>query len=109
MRIVAQRYASEVLGGPDLMFARIPNRPEYGENAGKMVGNVPGLVKSLAALGLAKYGDVSFAGGEQAKATESRKAELLKIMHSDIDKWNASPDLRKELFAINEAEAKRPA
>jgi hypothetical protein len=29
-------------------------------------------------------------------------------MNTDIDKWNASPLLRKELFEINEAESKRP-
>lgn len=106
MKTIANRYAAEVLGGADLMFARLPNRPEFGENAGKMVGNIPALVKSLANLGKAQYGDVSFAGGEAAKQSEARITELEKIMHTDIDKWNASPDLRKEHFDLISARDK---
>lgn len=106
MKTIAQRYTAEVLGGADLMFARLPNRPEFGEHAGKMVGNIPALVKSLAELGKAKYGDVSFAGGEAAKQSEARIAELEKIMRTDIDKWNASPDLRKEHYDLISARDK---
>lgn len=97
-RTIAKTYADEVV--PGLFNARLPD--------GRMVGNSPEMVRGLAQLGRLHYGDVSFAGGEQATASENRMAELKKIMDTDIDKWNASPDLRSEYGKLLEASSKRP-
>lgn len=97
-RTIAKTYADEVV--PGLFNARLPD--------GRMVGNTPEFVRGLAQLGRLHYGDVSFAGGEQATASENRMAELKKIMDTDIDKWNASPDLRSEYGKLLEASSKRP-
>lgn len=96
---VAQRYAEETIPGTNIFLARLPD--------GRMLGNVIDVVKGFATLGIAKYGDVAFAGGEAAKVTESRIAELKNIMSTDWDKWNASPALRKEYNDLLAAEAKR--
>ena len=97
-RTIAKRYADEVV--PGLFDARLPD--------GRIVGNTPAFVKGLAKLGLQEYGDVAFAGGEQATVTENRKAELKKILDTDIDRWNAEPALRAEYGKLLAAEEKRP-
>lgn len=107
-KMMAQKFSSEAIPGVDWFMARLPNDPKFGDNAGKTLGNIPGVVEALAGLGLLKYGDVIFADGAAAKATESRMAELKNIMDTDIDKWNASPALRKEYFEGLEKMAKRP-
>lgn len=96
---IARRYAQEAFPNLDFFQARLPN--------GELVGNQVDLVKAFAKLGLAEYGDVSFAGGEAAKATASRKSELENLMKTDFAKWEASPKLREELQAIYAAEEKR--
>ena len=65
------------------------------------------MVKGLAKLGLAEYGDVAFAGGEKANATENRIKELKNVMDTNIDEWNAKPALRKEYFDLLAAQEKR--
>lgn len=97
---VARRYAEEVLGeGVSLFDARLPD--------GRKVGNVPEIIKGLAELGLAKYGDVSFAGGEAARVSEGRMAELKKMMDSDWDAWMANQPARDEYAKLLEAAQKR--
>lgn len=98
-REVARRYAEEAIPGVDWFKARLPD--------GRALGNIPEVVKGLAKLGLAEYGDVAFAGGEKANATENRIKELKNILDTDIDKWNASPALRAEYGQLLAAQDKR--
>ncbi len=86
-------------GTPDWFAARLPD--------GRMLGNVPGFTKLMAELAVRLEGDEVFAGETNSSQTKSRKEELLNIMKTDIRRWNSSPDLRSELFKINEAEARR--
>lgn len=105
---VAKKFSDEAVPGVPWFMARLPNDPAYGELAGKTLGNIPGAVQAFASLGLLKYGDVSFAGGEAAKATENRMAELKNIMDTKFDEWNASPKLREEYYGLLEKQQKRP-
>ena len=98
---IARRYAQEAIPGVNWFEARLPD--------GTLLGNVPEVVKALAKFGIAEYGDVSFAGGEAAKATASRKEELQTIMKTDFKKWEASPKLREEYQNILDAEERRGA
>lgn len=108
-QLMARKFSAEAVPGVEFFYARLPNDPEkFGDNAGKTLGNIPGVVQALTQLGLLKYGDVSFAGGEAAKATEGRIAELKNIMDTDFDKWNASPALRTEYFGLLEKQQKKP-
>jgi hypothetical protein len=101
-RQMAAKFGTEAIPGVDWFTARLPD--------GRALGNIPEVVSAFAELGLLKFGDISFAGGEAAKATEGRMAELKTIMTTDIDKWNASPQLRKEYFELLEkAEARAGA
>jgi hypothetical protein len=106
-RTIAKKFADEAIPNVPWFMARIPNDPAYGDMAGKTLGNIPQIMQSFRELGLLKFGDVAFVGGEAAKATESRKAELKLMMDTKIDEWNARPDLRTEYFNILAAEEKR--
>lgn len=104
---IAQRFAEEAIPGVPWFKARLPDDPALGKYAGMALGNITDVVKEFAGLGRLKYGDVAFAGGAAAKATESRMAELKTIMDTDIDKWNANPALRTEYGKLLEAAEKR--
>lgn len=93
-RQMAAKFGTEAIPGVDWFTARLPD--------GRSLGNIPEVVAAFAELGLLKYGDISFAGGEAAKATEGRMTELKTIMTTDIDRWNSSPQLRKEYFELLE-------
>lgn len=92
---VAERFAAEIFPGIALDSLRLPD--------GRKLSNIPEVMKSFAERGMDLYGDVAFAGGA-ATQTASRKAELEKIMKTDIKTWNNSPLLKKEYFEILEAE-----
>lgn len=98
-REIARRYGEEAFPGVNLFAARLPD--------GRLVGNIPDVVKGLAKLGLAEYGDVTFAGGEKANAAESRMAELKKVMDTQWDTWQANQSMRDEYWKLVEADAKR--
>ena len=106
-KLMAKKFADESIPGVPWFEARLPNDPALGDMAGKTLGNIAGVVKAFTELGLLKFGDVSFAGGEAAKATESRMAELKTIMDTRIDDWNAHPEWRAEYFKLLEASQKR--
>lgn len=96
---VAKRFGTEAIPGVDWFGARLPD--------GRALGNIPEVVKAFAELGMLKYGDVSFAGGEATKATLGRKEAIEKIMRTDFDAYQKDPSLAKELEAIYAAEEKR--
>jgi hypothetical protein len=98
---VAKRFAEEITPGFDWFSARLPD--------GRVLGNVPEFVKSLAQMGLREYGDVAFAGGEQTNKTTARKEELERMMANDPQAYRADPKLSKEYEQIMEAELKRSA
>lgn len=97
---VARRFAQEAIPGVDWYTARLPD--------GRALGNIPEVVKGLAKLGMAEYGDVTFAGGEKANAAENRMKELKNILDTDIDRWHREPALGKEYYKLLEADSKRP-
>lgn len=74
---------------PELINARLPD--------GRLVGNVPEIVKALAERGRDYFGDASFAGAEASKTTQNRLDELRKIMADEPDRWHS---MKKEGFAL---------
>ncbi len=54
-----------------------------------------------------EFGEADFIGGERGSQTMNRLEELNKIMKTDIDKWNASPELRAEHFKLTSAKIER--
>lgn len=100
-------FVKSAFGEVPFFMARIPDDPAYGEYAGMTLGNVPAIAKKMAELGRLTLGDVVLENTREGKAQASRKAELKNIMDTDIDKWNQSPDLRKEYFGILEKEGNR--
>lgn len=98
-REIARRFGEEAIPGVNWFQARLPD--------GRALGNIPEVVKGLAKLGLAEYGDVAFAGGEKANATENRIKDLKNIMDTDIDRWNREPALRKEYGDLLAAQDRR--
>lgn len=95
---MAKKFASESIHGVNWWEARLPD--------GRSLGNITGVVKAMTELGLLKYGDVSYVGGEAAKATESRLTELKNIMTTDFDRWNSDPKLRAEYGTLLEKQEK---
>ena len=96
---MAMTFATEAVPGTDWYMARLPD--------GRTLGNVPEVVEMMAKFARMEYGDERFAGGEAATRTATREQELKKIMDTDIDTWNRSPDLRKEYGEILSAKDKR--
>lgn len=90
MHTIAQRYAQEVLGkdAANVFDARLPD--------GRRLGDVPEFIKGFIKLGVAEYGDVSFAGGEAKAHTEDRIAEIEKLMKTDFSKYEADTAMRAE-------------
>lgn len=105
----AQRYATEAIPGVNMFEARLPNDPAFGENAGRKIGDIPQVAMAFAKFARYEFGDMDFVGGEQAKVTTSRIAELKTIMDTNIDRWNAEPGLRKEYYGLLEKAEKVPA
>jgi len=95
---MAKRFMEES-GAVDLLEARLPD--------GRKVGNVTSLVKSLVDIAAQKYGDVSFAGGENAARTASRKEEIEKIRDTDFARYDGDQKLQAEYLEILKAEGKR--
>jgi hypothetical protein len=96
---MAKRFAEEITPGVNWFEARLDD--------GRKLGNIPDFVRALAKLGSQEYGDVAFAGGEAAKATADRKAEIEKIMREDMKAYDNDPAIKKEYFDILQAEEKR--
>jgi hypothetical protein len=94
---VASRFAAEITPGIDWFDARLED--------GRLLSNIPEVVKALADLGMQKFGDVSYAGTEAAAKTSGRKAELEKIQRDEPEKY--TPELRTEYGDIIAALEKR--
>lgn len=101
MTALAHRAATEISPGLNWFDARMPD--------GRQLGSIPEFYKAMVELGTKEFGDASYAGTERATATENRIAELRKIMSEDIDKWDNSPELKKEYYGLIEAQGRRNA
>jgi hypothetical protein len=95
---LAKRFAEEVTPGVNWFNARLPD--------GRVLGNIPDFVKSLADLARDKYGDVSFAGAEATQRTTARKEEIERMMVEEPQKYEGDTKVRAEYQAIIEAELK---
>lgn len=110
----AARYSAEAIPGVRWFDARLPNDPAYGEYAGMPLGNILAVNKALAKFAALEYGDTSFVGGENAKVTTTRIAELKNIMDTDFPRWEKETALRNEYYGLLEkqdknAKARAPA
>lgn len=90
---LASQYADLVM--PGFLNARTED--------GRMLKNIPGVMKEFARLGLQKFGDSAFAGEGNAQFAQSRYDELKTIMVNDNKRWNAEPALRDEFIKLTEA------
>lgn len=97
----AAKLAAEISPGVNWFDARLDD--------GRLLANVPEVVKALADLALLKYGDTSYVGAEKAAKTESRKAEIQKVMREDFNAYQNDAAMQKEYGDILEAEEKRAA
>lgn len=95
---LAKRFAEEVTPGVNWFAARLPD--------GRVLGNIPDFVKSLADLAREKYGDVSFAGAEAIQKTTARKEEIERRMVEDPTGYEGDAKMRQEYHDIIEAELK---
>jgi hypothetical protein len=94
---VAKRFAEEITPGINWFEARLPD--------GRKLGNIPDFVMAINRLGLAEYGDVTFAGRDAADRSTNRMKEIELIMQNDPDRYTA--ELRKEYEALMEGEVRR--
>jgi hypothetical protein len=90
------RYAEQTPGaGASILEARLPD--------GRRLGEVPEFVKDLVERARDHYGDSSFIAGDGGSSMNNRKAEIEKVMKSDINRYR-SEGLDKEYRTILEAE-----
>ncbi|MBO0125216.1 hypothetical protein [Agrobacterium sp. OT33] len=73
---------------------------------GRRLGDIPGFVQWASDQGRNAFGDVVFSSTDEAARHDSRRAEIEKIMKTDIDKYYAE-GMDKEYSAILERDAKR--
>jgi hypothetical protein len=77
---LAKRFAAEIPGvGASWGEARMPD--------GRRVGDIPEFVAWMADQGRERFGDVTFAHSDSAERHASRKAEIEKVMNTDIDRY----------------------
>lgn len=96
---LAKRFAAEIPGvGAAWSEARLPD--------GRRIGDIPEFVSWAADMGRDKFGDVTFASSDSAERHASRKAEIEKVMKSDIDRYYTE-GMDKEYATILERETKR--
>lgn len=84
--------------GKDWMFARLPD--------GRMLGNIPEFIRFAVDQGRAQFGDTAFVNADAEQKHSSRKAEIEKIMNTDINRYHRE-GLAEEYQAILEREEKR--
>jgi hypothetical protein len=97
---LAERYAESIPGvGLKLAEFRGPD--------GRRLGDIPEFVEWASDMGREKFGDVTFASGDSANQHNNRKAEIEKIMNSDMKAYWADAAMQKEYQDILSKEAKR--
>lgn len=101
---VAKRFAQEVTPGIDWFEARLP--PEPGYPHGRKLSNVPEFVKALGEMGMQKFGDVAFAGGEASTKTMGRLEEIERIRDQEWSKYKDDEKLQAEYQTLLDAAIK---
>jgi hypothetical protein len=94
---MAKRAMKEVFPGVDLTEARLPD--------GRKIGSVPGVVKGLQELALAKWGAGEFIGTEATAATQTRIQQIEEIIRTKPDEY--TPAVRQEYFKLLDAQSKK--
>jgi hypothetical protein len=96
---LAKRFAAEIPGvGASWSEARLPD--------GRRIGDIPEFVAWAADMGRDKFGDATFANSDSAERHASRKAEIEKVMKSDISRYYEE-GMDKEYSQILERETRR--
>lgn len=97
---LAQRYGETIPGlGVDLF--------EFRGKDGRRLGDKPEFIEWLSDMGREKFGDVTFATSESSVAHAGRKAEIEKVMQTDINAYWADAKMQKEYADILAKEEKR--
>jgi len=96
---IAKRFAEEAIPGVNWFSARLPD--------GRVLGNVPEIVKAFADMGRERFGDVTLAGAENSSRTMARKQELEIMMRDDPDKYFGDRKNAEEYTKIMDAEMRR--
>lgn len=92
--VYAKRMAEAIMPDLDWHNARLPD--------GRLLGNVPEFVKSLARTGIDTFGDVAFAGTEAASKTTDEITRLREKMKTD----DFTPADRTRLVELTDAQMK---
>lgn len=96
---MAKRWADTIPGlGADVLGVRAPD--------GRLLGSIPEFVVWAADQGREKFGDLAFTTSDGEKRHANRKAEIEKIMSTDIDEYRRQ-GLDKEYAQILEREERR--
>lgn len=96
---MAKRWAATIPGlGEEALGIRAPD--------GRMLGSIPEFVAWAADMGRDKFGDLAFTTSDGERRHTNRKAEIEKIMSTDIDEYRRQ-GLDKEYAQILEREERR--
>lgn len=96
---LAARFVESVPGiGANWAEARMPDGTRLGDN--------PAFMSWASDMGRNEFGDPVFASTDSERQHNDRKAEIEKVMKTDINRYYAE-GLDKEMLEINEREAKR--